>query len=49
MPDQALGSFANGTGHRYKFSVTFPNGTPATDNLYQGDSASVEYQWEAVQ
>ena len=49
MADQSLGSYAASAAKRYKFSVTFPNGTPATDNPYQGDNTSVEYQWEAVQ
>ena len=49
MTDTALGSFAAGAARRYKFSLAFANGTPAVDNLYQGDTTSVEYQWEAVQ
>lgn len=49
MADENLGSFAASAAHRYKFSVTFPDGTSAQDNPYQGDSASVEYQWEATQ
>jgi len=49
MGDTALGSFAAAGAKRYKFSVTFPNGTPAADNPYQGDNTSVEYQWEAAQ
>jgi len=49
MSDRSLGSFAASAAKRYKFSVTFPNGTPAADNPYQGDNTSVEYQWEAAQ
>ena len=49
MSDQAVGTFAASASKRFKFTVTFPNGTPAQDNPYQGDNASVEYQWEATQ
>ena len=49
MADQPLGSWAVSDAHRYRFSVTFPNGTAAADNPYQGDTATVEYQWEATQ
>ena len=41
------------TAHRYKFTVTFPDGgTPAGptsgDNAYKGDSVKVDYNWESV-
>ena len=44
----ALGSFAADEAHQYKFTVTFPNGTPATDNPYKGASTSVQYDWTSV-
>ena len=48
-----LGTYASGEAHRYKFTVTFPDGgTPAGptsgDNAYKGDSASVRFNWESV-
>ena len=49
----ALGTWASGETHRYKFTVTFPDGgTPAGptsgDNAYKGDNVSVTYNWESV-
>jgi len=49
----ALGTWAPGETHRYKFTVTFPDGgTPSGpttgDNAYKGDSVSVTYNWESV-
>ena len=48
-----LGTFAPAAGHRYKFTVTFPDGGtpsgPATgDNAYKGDNVRVDYNWESV-
>jgi hypothetical protein len=48
-----LGTWASGETHRYKFTVTFPDGgTPSGpttgDNAYKGDSVSVNYNWESV-
>ena len=42
-----------GEAHRYKFTVTFPDGgTPSGpttgDNAYKGDSVEVDYNWESV-
>ena len=36
--------------HTYKFSVTFPNtpGANGGDNVYQGASVKVDFNWEAV-
>jgi hypothetical protein len=48
MGTLALGSFAAGDAHRFKFTVTFPNGTPATDNVYKSASMSVQYDWTSV-
>jgi hypothetical protein len=47
LPSTSLGSFAAGATHRYRFAVTFPNGTPAHDNALQGLSASVQFDWTA--
>ena len=47
LPSTSLGSFAAGATHRYRFAVTFPNGTPAHDNPLQGLSASVQFDWTA--
>jgi spore coat-associated protein N len=49
----ALGTWAPGETHRYKFTVTFPDGgTPAGpnsgDNAYKGDNVTVTYNWESV-
>lgn len=39
----ALGTYTPGVTHRYLYTMSFPNGTPSTDNPYQGGSTSVEY------
>ena len=44
----ALGSFAAAEAHQYRFTVTFPNGTPATDNVYKSAAMSVQYDWTSV-
>ena len=48
-----LGTYSTGEAHRYKFTVTFPDGgTPSGpttgDNAYKGDSVEVDYNWESV-
>ena len=53
MGATALGTFASGDAHRYKFTVTFPDGGtppgPTTgDNAYKGDNVTVDYNWESV-
>jgi spore coat-associated protein N len=53
MPVTSLSTYAAGEAHRYKFTVTFPDGgTPAGpnagDNAYKGDSVTVNYNWESV-
>lgn len=40
----ALGSFAASEQHRYQFAVTFNS---SADNNYQGDSSSVQFDWNA--
>ncbi len=44
----SLGLWAPGETHRYKFVVTFPNGTPAVDNPLQGKSGSIKFVWDAT-
>jgi spore coat-associated protein N len=49
----ALGTWTSGEAHRYKFTVTFPDGgTPSGptsgDNAYKGDNVTVDYNWESV-
>jgi hypothetical protein len=41
----ALGTFAGGEKHRYQFTVQL-DGTAG--NVYQGDSSSVEFDWNAA-
>ena len=53
MGARALGTWTSGEAHRYKFTVTFPDGGtpsgPATgDNAYKGDNVTVDYNWESV-
>jgi len=43
-----LGAWAAGEKHRYLFTTTFPNGTPATDNPFQGKSATLDFDWTAT-
>jgi hypothetical protein len=48
-----LGTYTPGAAHRYKFTVSFPDGgTPSGpttgDNAYKGDSVEVDYNWESV-
>ena len=45
----ALGTFPAGATHRYRLALTYPPGAPAEiDNGYQGASASVSFDWDAV-
>ena len=53
LSTQSLGTFASGAAHRYRFTVSFPDGgTPSGpssgDNAYQDASTSVEFDWESV-
>jgi hypothetical protein len=44
----ALGDYAQGDSHRYRFVVTFPGGgAPALDNQFQVASTTVSYVWSA--
>ena len=40
-----LGTYAGSAKHRYQFSVTLPQ---ATDNSFQGKTASLEFDWDAT-
>ena len=42
---RALGTFAGGEKHRYKFSVSLDS---TTGNAYQGGTSSVEFDWAAA-
>jgi spore coat-associated protein N len=44
MGSVALGSFAANEKHRYEFAVTFNS---SAGNAYQGDSSSVQFDWNA--
>jgi len=44
MGSTALGTFAASEKHRYQFAVTFNS---SANNNYQGDSSSVEFDWDA--
>jgi spore coat-associated protein N len=46
----ALGSFAAGATHEYRFTVVFPDGGPGgADNAYGGSSTRVDFRWTATQ
>jgi spore coat-associated protein N len=42
----ALGTFSAGEKHRYEFVVVFDS---SAGNVYQGDSSTATFQWDAVQ
>jgi hypothetical protein len=44
MGTSALGTFAASEKHRYEFAVTFDS---SAGNAYQGDSSSVQFDWNA--
>ena len=44
MTSTALGTFAANEKHRYEFAVTFNS---SANNAYQGDSSSVQFDWNA--
>ncbi len=47
LTSRALGTYAGGATHRYRFSVVFPNGTAAHDNALQNAVSSVQFDWSA--
>jgi spore coat-associated protein N len=50
MGTVALGTFSPAAAHRYKFSVTFPDGgSGGADNAYGGASTRLDYRWTATQ
>ena len=44
MGSTSLGTFAASEKHRYQFAVTFNS---SANNNYQGDSSSVQFDWDA--
>lgn len=44
----AMGSFAAGARRYYRFTITWPNGTPAVDNPAQSASTTVRFDWEST-
>lgn len=49
MAPVSLGTFVATEAHRYKFTVSFPDGgTAGADNPYKGATADVTYNWESV-
>ena len=49
MGTEGLGNLAPGDVHRYRFTVTFPDGgAGGADNVYKGDDVQVDYLWDAV-
>ena len=49
MGTVALGTFAAAEAHRYRFTVTFPDGgAGGADNVYKSASTSVQYDWESI-
>jgi len=45
MTNYALGNWAGGASHRYKFTATLDSATP---NTAQGASANVTFKWDAT-
>jgi len=46
LTNAALGNYAGGIKHRYKFTATLPGDT---DDTWQGKSATVQFDWSATQ
>jgi spore coat-associated protein N len=44
-----LGDIDGGASKSYRFSVNFPNGTPAIDNPFQGSQSTLTIKFDAVQ
>jgi hypothetical protein len=45
MTNYALGNWAGGASHRYKFTATLDTATP---NTVQGGQSTVDFQWDAT-
>lgn len=43
-----LGVFAPGASRSYLFAATLPDGSPQSDNLYQGSALGLGFEWQAV-
>jgi spore coat-associated protein N len=43
----ALGTWAPGEKHVYRFTLTWPNGTPAQDNPFKGTQVELGLNWES--
>jgi hypothetical protein len=43
-----LGTFAPGASHRYRFALAYPGGLPAVDDLLQGATTSIRFDWDAA-
>jgi hypothetical protein len=48
MGTRSLGSYTAGMAKTYKFTVSFPDGTAAQDNPYQGTGTSVKFDWTST-
>jgi spore coat-associated protein N len=46
LTSAALGNYAGGIKHRYKFTATLP---ASTDDTYQGKTAGIDFTWSATQ
>jgi spore coat-associated protein N len=44
-----LGNINGGASKTFRFTVNFPNGTPAEDNPYQGAQSTLKMTFDAVQ
>jgi hypothetical protein len=47
MPTRPLGTFQPGESHTYRFTVGLPDRGGAVDNLFEGATTSVQYNWVA--
>jgi spore coat-associated protein N len=49
MGTVSMGSFASAEAHRYRFTVTFPDGGGSgADNAYKAATTTVDYTWTSV-
>ena len=49
MASQSLGSWAAGAKHRFRFTVSMPDGGTGAEDAYQGGRSTVDYTWSAAQ
>jgi hypothetical protein len=45
---KSLSTWAAGSSHTYRFTVTWPNGTTAVDNALMGTKVTMDFDWDAV-